>query len=114
MFLCADVPRDDSSNGDDSHSDTTLHDAKSDSGRRDSLTTPLDDSEEVIIPALFSFQLIAGCSTAERIMCQYSRTVAAQEVQTKGGSQGTLTWRWESGWKSVRPTTRRRSRGTGP
>jgi hypothetical protein len=97
MFLCAELPRDDAPSGDTFLSDTTLHDEKSATARRDSLTTWVDERDKIITPVLFPFQLIAGCSTAERVMCQYSRTITSHEVYTRSGSQGTLTWRWRSG-----------------
>jgi hypothetical protein len=68
--------------------------------RRDSLTAwsedDNDDDDDVPAPQpLFPFHLIAGCSTAERAMCQISRTITSQELQGRGrivGLKGTLTW----------------------
>jgi hypothetical protein len=68
--------------------------------RRDSLTawSEDDDYDDDDVPApqpLFPFHLIAGCSTAERAMCQISRTITSQELQGRGrivGLKGTLTW----------------------
>jgi di- and tripeptidase len=120
MFLCSDLPRDDSSSedGDESSSDITLHDEHplaSDSGRRDSLTGWLDDSDKAVSPVLFPFQLLSGCSTAERVMCQFSRAITSQEMRTRTGSQGTLTWRSRCGVverdEPANPTKRRRGRG---
>jgi hypothetical protein len=89
-------PEEDSSSEPESSSDTTLHeedDAALFLKRRDSLTAGCDeeeddDDEAAVLPSLFPFHLLSGCSSAERAMCQISQTITSQELQGRIGLKG--------------------------
>lgn len=86
-----------------SSSDNTLEDASYHSPhRRDSLTSPGGDYNGTARSIFFPHHLISGCSTAESIMCQYSRAITSHEVQRRVGIKGTS----KLGWRGERaPTT---------
>ncbi|KAF2821913.1 hypothetical protein CC86DRAFT_470020 [Ophiobolus disseminans] len=74
--------QDDSSDDYESASDITLHDEDDSDSHHfqpELVSTWFDNESSRSI--LFPFHLIAGCSTAERAMCQYSPSVTAQEVR---------------------------------
>jgi hypothetical protein len=82
-----------------SSDDSTLHEEPAAAlfppRRRDSLTAWSESDNDEHAPAppppLFPFHLIAGCSTAERAMCQISQTLTAAELQGgRIGLKGTL------------------------
>src|SRR5690242_6274652 len=98
MLPCADT-QDDSSDGYQSASDITLHDEDDDE-------SPFFDAEPVTAYrhtrsdslVFFPFHLIAGCGTAERAMCQFSRSMTEQEVRKTVVVKGTYVVGW---WRRV-------------
>jgi hypothetical protein len=112
MLLYPMSPEDDSSSEPESCSDTTLHeedDAALFLKRRDSLTAGCeedddddDDDDDAVLPSLFPFHLLSGCSSAGRAMCQISQTITSRELQGRIGLKGMscvcrLTWTWRGG-----------------
>jgi hypothetical protein len=97
MIPCAGT-QEDSSSEHESSSDITLQEADEAEWHffpSEPVTPCIDDSEASHPPFLFPFHLISGCSTAERSMCQYSRSMTAQEVRSKVVVKGTLT-EWDA------------------
>lgn len=88
MLLCSDMLTTGSSNDSKSSSDITLRyrsNVPLSSTRRDSVTAWSDEDHHTATSSIFPFHLISGCSTAERDMCQFSRTITSQEVQGRIG-----------------------------
>ena len=77
-------------------SDTTLHEGEDElewsTARRPSITSgSVSFSDDIDASVVFPFHLISACSSAGRIMCQYSGTVTAQETRKVLGLKGLWT-----------------------
>lgn len=115
MLSYSDMLSKDSSSSSESSSDITLH-AESDvplsSIRRDSVTAWSDEDDDTAASQIFPFHLISGCSTAERGMCQYSRTITSHEVQGRIALRKGMYIRGRGGGSKT-PTLFGRVRGGG-